>query len=266
MLTRLAAVAAAAALVGGGFNGNAAWRLLVMQVRLGPRPAGSATEARLARRLRALLPHGRFEPVPGGLRNVVGVVPGRDPRRYVVVGAHFDTKQLPGFVGADDGASGVAVVTELARELRPRELRPTVYFVLFDGEEAPPGSSSFLAGGDRGSRVAAKAFRHAQAMILLDMIGDRNLSIPREASSDMQLWARLRAAARAVGTGRYFPPVTVPVIFDDTTPFEREHVPSIDLIDFTYPCWHRRCDDLAHVSEASLEVVGRTVLELLRTL
>ena len=75
--------------------------------------------------------------MPGGLRNVVGFVPGRDPSRTVVVGAHYDTKDLPGFVGANDGAGGTALVVELARTVKPRELRPSVVFILFDGEESP---------------------------------------------------------------------------------------------------------------------------------
>ena len=94
---------------------QAAWSRLVRQVRLGPRPAGSPASRKLATQLKAELPNGRFQAVPGGLRNVVGFVPGRDPSRTVVVGAHYDTKDLPGFVGANDGAGGTALVVELAR-------------------------------------------------------------------------------------------------------------------------------------------------------
>ncbi|MDP9491534.1 MAG: M28 family metallopeptidase, partial [Actinomycetota bacterium] len=136
----------ALALAGGGgtapvdrFDERAAFELLREQVRLGPRPAGSPASRKLAERLRRLLPRGRFQAVPGGLRNVIGVVPGRNPARTVVVGAHYDTKDIPGFVGANDGASGTATVVELARSIRPRQLRPTVVFILFDGEEAPRG-------------------------------------------------------------------------------------------------------------------------------
>src|SRR5947199_91176 len=78
------------------FNGGAAWRLLKWQVELGPRPAGSPASRRLARRLKRLLPHGHYQRVPGGLRNVVGKVPGRT-RSYVIVGGHYDTKDLPRF-------------------------------------------------------------------------------------------------------------------------------------------------------------------------
>src|SRR3954451_11961899 len=87
------------------FDSHAAWRLLKRQVALGPRPAGSPPSRRLARELRRLLPHGRYQSVPGGLRNVTGKVPGRS-RSYVVVGAHYDTKDIPGFAVANDGASG----------------------------------------------------------------------------------------------------------------------------------------------------------------
>ena len=78
------------------FDGPAALQLVALQLRYGPRPAGSAADRRLGLKLRSLLPHGRFQPVPGGLRNVVATVPGRDPSRYVVVGAHYDTDAVPG--------------------------------------------------------------------------------------------------------------------------------------------------------------------------
>ena len=250
------------------FDEARAFAHLRAQVALGPRPAGSAPSRVLAERLRRELPNGRFQAVPGGLRNVVGSVRGRDPRRVVVVGAHYDTEELAGFVGANDGASGTAVVVELARTLRPRTIRPTVVFVLFDGEESPPGAddSRFEEVALRGSKVAAAAYRNAEAAIVLDMIGDRRLSIPREANSNLRLWARLRTAAKRVGAGRAFPPEARGAIVDDHVPFIRAGVPAIDLIDFTFACWHRTCDDMSAVSAASLDAVGETVLELLRTL
>jgi Peptidase family M28 len=247
------------------FDSAAAWKLLREQVELGPRPAGSATSLQLARRLRDLLPHGHFESVPGGLRNVVGTVPGREPG-YVVVGAHYDTKDIPGFVGANDGAGGTAVVTELARTIeRPRH---TLKIVLFDGEESPRGTPDrlFAKRGLRGAKVAARRYRHARAMVLLDFVADRDLRIPREGSSDPDLWRGLRAAARAVGVGRHFPADVQGTIYDDHLPFLREGVPSIDLIDFDFPCWHRRCDDLSAVSERSLDATGEAVRRLLASL
>jgi glutaminyl-peptide cyclotransferase len=247
------------------FDSAAAWRLLADQVELGPRPAGSEASRRLAERLRELLPNGRFQAVPGGLRNVIGTVQGREPG-YIVVGAHYDTKDIDGFVGANDGAGGTAVVTQLARTVkRPRH---TIHFVLFDGEETPRGvdDSEFAEKGLRGSKVAARRFRRARAMVLLDFVADRRLRIPREDLSNLRLWGRLRAAARDVGTGRTFPDAPQGAIQDDHLPFLRVGVPSIDLIDFDFPCWHRRCDDLDAVSERSLDASGETVLELIRNL
>jgi glutaminyl-peptide cyclotransferase len=250
------------------FNERRAFALLREQVELGPRPAGSQSSRTLAERLRTLLPNGRFQPVPDGLRNVIGVVRGRNPRRTVVVGAHYDTKDLPGFVGANDGASGTATVVELARTIKPRQLRPTVVFILFDGEESPKGTpdNEFERYGLRGSKVAAGAYRKAEAMILLDFVGDKDLSTPREANSNRALWAKLRAAAKRTGNARHFPPATSGAVIDDHVPFLRQGVPSIDLIDFDFACWHRTCDDLSSVSTKSIDATGETVLELLRSL
>jgi Zn-dependent M28 family amino/carboxypeptidase len=207
--------------------------------------------------------------VAGGLRNVVGEVRGRDPHRLVIVGAHYDTKDQPGFVGANDGAAGTAVAVELARVLARRRARPTVRFVLFDGEEAPRGvpDVEFEAKGLRGSKAAAATYaKRARAMILLDFVGQRGLRLRRESSSDGRLWSRLRRAARRAGVGRVFPPGAQGTILDDHTPFVERGVPSIDLIDFDYPCFHRNCDDLSRISVRSLDATGESVLGLLRTL
>jgi glutaminyl-peptide cyclotransferase len=248
------------------FDEKAAFAFLKRQVALGPRPAGSRDSRKLAAILKASIPGGRYQAVPGGLRNVIGTVPGRNPRRVVVVGAHYDTKDIPGFVGANDSASGTAVVRELARTIGPRTVRPTLVFIFFDGEESPRGSDNFERDGLRGSKVAARAFSHAEAMVLLDFVGEKNLSLPRESFSNRRLWARLRAAARRVGAGRTFPPRAGSYVSDDHIPFIRAGVPAIDLIDFEFPCFHRPCDDLSVVSAASLDAVGETMIEFLREL
>jgi hypothetical protein len=247
------------------FDGAAAFELLREQVELGPRPAGSPQSLKLARRLRRIVPHGRFQRVPGGLHNVIGTVRGREPG-YLVVGAHYDTKDIPGFVGANDGASGTAVVAQLARTIR--RPRHTIHFIFFDGEEAPRGvpDRQFEKYGIRGAKVAAPRFAEARAMVLLDFVGDRDLSIPREGNSDPALWRKLRAAARRVGAGRVFPASNFGEVSDDHIPFIRAGVPSIDLIDFDFPCWHQTCDDLSAVSEKSVDAVGETIYELVRTL
>jgi glutaminyl-peptide cyclotransferase len=252
------------------FDSARAWRHLRFQVALGPRPAGSPQLAKLAAYARARLPRGRYESVPGhpGLRNVVGRIPGRKPA--VVVAAHYDTKDIPGFVGANDGASGTAAVLELARAMREIERpkgAPELRFVLFDGEEATDDAKPFLESGARGSR--AYAARHAdevRALVLLDFVAEAGeMRIPYEAGSDPRLWSRLRAAAQRVGSGAAFPDATRGEVLDDHTPFMRRGIPAIDLIDFTFPCWHQPCDDLSAVSERSLDLSGEAVLELLRT-
>lgn len=250
------------------FDAGAALASVRRQVAIGPRPAGSPESRALAERIRRSLPAGRFQPVPGGLRNVVGAIPGRARVRPVVIGAHYDTKDIPGFVGANDGAAGVAVLTQLARSVRPRRLRRPLVLVAFDGEESPRGtpSSEFERRGLRGSRAIAPSLRDAHAMILLDFVGQRGLRIPREANSNRALWRRLRAAARRAGVGAVFPARSVGGVLDDHLPFRDEGVPAIDLIDFTYPCFHRRCDDVAQISQRSLDATGETVLQLLPTL
>lgn len=247
------------------FSETGAMHWVRLQLAYGPRPAGSPAARKLSARLHSLLPHSRYEAVPGGLRNVIGVVPGKDRRDVIVVGAHYDTKDIPGFLGANDGAAGTAILMELARHLTPGTLHPTLVFALFDGEESPDDTpdSEFEQTGLRGSKVAARAYRHARAMILLDFVGNANLRIPREASSDADLWAELRDAAARVGAASAFPPATGLDILDDHTPFEALGVPSIDLIDFNYPCYHQLCDDLSHVSGKSLDEVGETVRALL---
>lgn len=276
---RLLAPLAVAILVGGvglagspsqrvdRFDEDAAWAFLVRQVELGPRPAGSPASRRLGAILRTSIPRGNFQRVPGGLRNVVGTVPGREPGRFVVIGAHYDTKDLPDFVGANDGASGVAVVRQLARTIRPRSIRPTLVFVFFDGEETPRGvpDSQVLRKGLRGSKVAARAFRRAEAMILFDLVGDPKLRILRDTRADPRLWSRLRAAAARVGTTNNFPERRTEVL-DDHVPFAQAGVRTLPLIDLGFRCWHKPCDDLSAVSRESLDAVGETVFDLLKQL
>jgi glutaminyl-peptide cyclotransferase len=248
------------------FDADRAFADLRRQVEMGPRPAGSPASRRLARWLRSRVPNGRYQQVPGGLRNVVGSIRGRG--EPILVAAHYDTKDLPGFVGANDGAGGTAAVLEVARALR-RANRPAsappIRFVLFDGEESPDDRLDFYRTGVRGSKFYAR--RHAartRAVILLDFVAERGrMRIPREASSDPELWAQLRAAARKVGAGATFPDDEVGGVLDDHTPFIRRGVPAIDLIDFTFPCFHRTCDDMSAVSARSLDHAGETVVQLL---
>ena len=249
------------------FNGAGAFALLREQVlEYGWRPAGSPALRRLAVRLRALMPRGRFEAIPGQprLRNIVATVPGRRPA--ILVAAHYDVEEAPeGHVGANDGAAGTAAVVTLARAYaqakRPRGARE-LRFVLFDGEEEPAGCTPFEACGLRGSRAYAK--RHASdisSLVLLDYIAEkRGLSFPREQGSDPALWSYLRRAGAAVGVGALFPAETFPgTIIDDHTPFTQRGVRAIDIIDFFYAQRDSLADNLAAVSQRSLDAVGEAV-------
>lgn len=257
------------------FDAAAALALARRQVeRYGQRPAGSAQLRRLAEDLRRRLPHGRFEALPGqrGLRNVVGRLPGRKPA--LVFAAHYDTLTTPrGFVGANNGAAGTAIVVQLAHDLakrvRPRGSAQELRFVLFDGEEPPSGlpeeQSDFAKTGLRGSRAYAAAHHDIDAVVLLDYVGHRGLRLPREGSSTPALWVRVRAAARAVGVGSVFPQAVGPRITDDHTPFLQRRIPAVDLIDWSYP-GHSLADRLDQLSLRSFDAVGETLVELVRRL
>ncbi|MDA0163251.1 M28 family metallopeptidase [Solirubrobacter ginsenosidimutans] len=256
------------------FDERRAWSLIELQVAAGQRPAGSRQLRRLAVRLRDRMPGGRFEAIPGqpGLRNVVARLPGRRPG--IVVGAHYDTLVKPkGFVGANNGAAGSAIVVELSRALsrmpRPRNARE-VTFVLFDGEEPPSGlpedDPDFANSGLRGSRAYVRAHPDETAqMILLDYVGNRGLRLPREGTSDVPLWNALRAAAGAVGQQSVFPDETGTAIIDDHTPFLETRVPAIDLIDWSYP-GHTLQDGIDQLSPKAIDAVGESVLELVTRL
>jgi peptidase M28-like protein len=253
------------------FDAGRAFSLIDAQVAAGQRPAGSERLRNVAETLRSLMPGGRFEPFASscpqqGLRNIVSVAPGAKPA--ILVGAHYDTEWHPkGFVGANDGAAGTAAVVELARSL-PAELPPghrEVRFVLFDGEEDPPGCADqdFEFCALRGSRAYAAAHRgEVGQMILLDYIANRGARIPREQNSSPPLWDELRAAADRVGAEGTFPPGDANPIIDDHIPFLEQGIPSIDLIDFSYPYADTVQDTPDKLDEEVLDDVGETTADL----
>jgi glutaminyl-peptide cyclotransferase len=258
------------------FDAGRAFTDLERQVAFGPRPSGSRANLRTARWIAAQLRGAGVQDVriQHPWRNVVGTIPGGQPGS-IVLGAHFDTKDVPGFVGANDGASGVSVILEIARDLAGdgRLDGPSVNVALFDAEEAR-GDRPFERDGTRGSRQyvrlarnggrqATPALRLIRAMVLLDMVGDCDLAIPREASSDPELYARIAAA------GPPFGGATAPVL-DDHVPFLDAGIPAVDLIDFDYgpgrspgAYWHTTQDNLDHVCADSLGAVGEAVLATL---
>ena len=257
------------------FDAARAWEHLRQLVAIGPRPAGSAgvrqARAYLTRQLRALglmvqeqpfiatTPLGRVEMI-----NLVVRLAGRRADRILFTG-HYDTKLFRDqvFVGASDGASSAAFLVELARVLstRPREF--TYDLVWFDGEEAV---IEWRAGDHTyGSRYYVDAERRAKtlasirAMILVDMIGDRDLTIRRDTYSTPWLTDIIWAAARRAGHGRVFLDEETRVE-DDHLPFLEAGVPAVDIIDLDYAAWHTAGDDLSAVSQQSLQVVGDVLL------
>jgi Zn-dependent M28 family amino/carboxypeptidase len=199
------------------------------------------------------------------MANIVAVLPGRRPD-VIMLGGHYDTKQFKEFrfVGANDAGSSTALLIELARRLAAAPRDYTYWLVWFDGEEAFVAWSEpdSLYGSRRLAADLARARQLPRAMILVDMIGDRDLAIRREAHSTTWLTAIIWEAAARLGYGRHFLRDTIPVE-DDHVPFLRAGVPAALLIDFDFPAWHTAADTLDTVSAQSLTVVGEVLLEAL---
>ena len=194
-------------------------------------------------------------------------MPGRLPAILVV--AHYDTTDVPGYLGANNSATGVGAVIAIAKALASDPQvrgRRAVRFLLTDGEEAPAGwSGGFYSSGLRGSRAYADAHaKEIQEAIVLDFIALRDEELRRDGSADPALWGRLRSAALRSHTLDLFPDSVQDSVLDDHTPFLRAGIPAVDLIDFDYPCWQKVCDDLSQVSQPNLTRVGSTVLALVR--
>ena len=260
------------------FDAERAFSDLRAQVEIGPRPSGTPAARRTAQLIVAALSDAGVSRVriQRPYANVVGTIPGSAPGT-VVVGAHYDTKsRIPGFVGANDGASGVAVLLELARALPNPLPGPAVQLVFFDAEEARDdrsfesdgtrGSNQYVAYARRGEQGSV-AIDRIRAMVLFDMVGDCDLQIPLERFSDPSLYRRFADAATSLdGTpapfqGRGFP------IEDDHLPFAQAGIPALDLIDFDYgpgpppgAYWHTPKDTIDHVCAQSLELVGEAAL------
>lgn len=268
-----------------GFDAERAFRDLEAQVEIGPRPAGSPESRETVRLIAARLKQAGADDVSVQRphRNVVARLPGTQPET-IVVGAHHDTKDIPGLVGANDGASGVAVVLELARVLAPQAPLdgPSVSFTLFDAEEArgerpfdedgTRGSQQYVSLAENGGGQGSPPLDEIQAMILFDLVGDCDLQIPRESSSDEELYDKFAKAAREVnGTGSPEPfEGETAAIGDDHVPFLAAGVPALDIIDFTYgsdetpgPFWHTTEDTLDKVCPESLDAVGEPAVRVL---
>jgi glutaminyl-peptide cyclotransferase len=263
-----------------GFDEQRAMRDLKAQVEFGPRPAGSEANREMTEFLAERLREAGVDDVgiQSPLRNVVGVIPGEE-EGAIVIGAHHDTKdEIPGFVGANDGASGVAVVLELARVLAPRVDGPSVHIALFDAEEArgdrpfdvdgARGSGQYVRYSQRGGRQGSPPADRIRAMVLFDLVGDCDLQVPRETNSSPELYGLFQDAAESLQDGDPAPFAgVVPPILDDHIPFDEAGIPAVDLIDFTFgpggspgAYWHTPQDTLDKVCPESLASVGRAAL------
>jgi hypothetical protein len=268
------------------FDSGKAYEHLRQMVSIGPRPAGSValrqTRAYITRQLAAAGLTVQEQPftaqTPNGPVDMINLavrLPGRRADRILFTG-HYDTKlskDFP-FVGASDAASSAAFLIELARVLKDRPREFTYEFVWFDGEEATcwewdqcsrPGAPDNTYGSRYYVQAAKKAnaIPALKAMILVDMIGARDLKLQRDGYSAAWLNEILWAQAKKLGYASTFLDLDTK-IEDDHLAFVDAGIPSVDLIDLNdYPQWHTKDDDLAHVAARSLQIVGDVVLAAL---
>jgi glutaminyl-peptide cyclotransferase len=268
-----------------GFDGARAYEDLRQIVAIGPRPAGSAgaesTRTYIRQQLSAVGLRAQDQSFvaqtplgPVKMTNLRVTIPGTGTGAgRLLIGGHYDTKLFRdiSFVGANDGGSSTAFLIELGRVLKARKNAVTVELLFLDGEE----SSGEWQGNDHtyGSRHYVEAARKdgtlkdLRAFILVDMIGDRELLIKREARSTPWLTDIIWGTAKRLKR---------PEFSDESTPIEDDHlsflqagVPAVDLIDLEYytrsgsVAWHTREDTLDNVSVRSLEAVADVLLSAL---
>ncbi len=264
------------AAAGSRFDASRALAHAAAIASLGPRPGGSGAERRAADYIEAELRKMGFEPVvedvplPNGTmsRNVIATLPGASSRRVVVLGAHFDTK--PGSPGANDNASGVGVVLELARQLRANPPAGTIRFVFF-------GSEEFLAGvkGDahhQGSRHDAASLSAAErantaAVISVDMVGYGTDFHARTMLRGPQLASdALRDYAKSQGIRLGFEKDLGRTGWSDHEPYELLGIPAVWLQWHEDPTYHTPRDVAGHLRRRPVDVTGRLLLGYLESL
>lgn len=266
--------------------------------KLGPRPSGSPA---MQKQREMLVGHfraagGRVTSQPFQIRDrrtgemvrmenlIVEWHPDRSDR--VLLGAHYDTRPFPdrdpaeprgAFIGANDGGSGVAVLMELAGAMRSITGGVGVDFVLFDAEEYVFGPRDpYCLGSNHFARQYAAAGRQSRTYgyrcgVILDMVADKNLEIWQEEHSVS--WPDTRPVVDAIwGVAarlqvREFVPRPKYTVEDDHVPLRMiARIPTCDVIDFDYPQWHTTQDTPEHCAAASLDAVGRVILQWLREL
>jgi hypothetical protein len=252
------------------FNGQRAYQDVLAQVAFGPRVPDSLAHAEIItyiqNELRKTGWQAQIQDTTWqgfAIRNIIASRTDQTPQ--IILGAHYDSRMLadqdpgPGrfapVPGANDGASGVAVLLELARTL-PKD-SPPAWLVFFDAED-----DGGIAGRDwiMGSQafVAALPF-HPRAAIIVDMVGDADLNIYIERNSNAALVAEIWGQAARLGFAQQFIPIVKYSMEDDHTPFLKAGIPAVDIIDFDYPYWHTAADTPDKVSPKSLQIVGETL-------
>lgn len=268
------------------FNGSAAFEEVRRFVAIRPRDATTPGAERAARYLRDRLQElgvaaewDEFQDVcpigTGVFRNVIARIPGKG-RGLLILGGHYDTKAGIGedFEGANDSGSSTGVLLELARHLASGPAWPwEIRIVFFDGEEAMHryGPHDGLHGSRHMARqlVESGQASNVVAMILLDMIGDRDLTVTIPRNGTPWLIAEVFEAARKEGLRQYFSLYPHRIV-DDHDPFLAAGMPAVDLIDFQFGSapgrndyWHTPEDRMDKIAPESLEIVGRVVVRLL---
>jgi Zn-dependent M28 family amino/carboxypeptidase len=263
------------------FSGERAYQDVLAQMEFGPRFPGSPGHQQVQAWIRSeleaagwLVEEQRVEMMGQTIINLVAKETAElDPEKpWIIIGAHYDTRlhadndmdvdkmELP-VPGANDGASGVAVLTELARSL-PREKPNQVWLVFFDAED-----NGRIAGWDwiMGSSAFVSALdEKPDAAVIVDMIGDADLNIYYEKNSDPELAGAIWSIAAEAGYGNVFIPEAKYRITDDHIPFIEAGIRAVDIIDFDYPYWHTTQDTADKVSAESLLAVGETLWQWLQ--
>lgn len=255
-------------------------------VALGPRVSGTAGTEKaalyLCRRLQEMGMEAELDvfrdPAPGGpviFRNVLGRLPGAGTN-WIVLVSHYDTKHgiAPDFAGANDSGSSTGLLLELGRQLGAAPACPANILLAFlDGEECRVryGKHDGLHGSRRLAQTLVKDGRAqaTRAVIVIDMIGDRDLTLtmPRNITPALGSLAMRAAAAE---NARHLCRLLPTAILDDHQPFLDAGIPAVLLIDFEYGSapgandyWHTPADALDKLSAASLQTVGRIVIRML---
>ena len=256
------------------------------QVEIGPRISGSAELAKTREYMVGLLKsYGLnvkidefISSTPIGEKKMVNItaeLPG-ESSDVIIIASHYETKFFKDmqFVGANDPASSVATLLELARVLGTgdHKRKNTYWLVFFDGEEAFCGSWDECSKPDApdntyGSRYYVSQLQkqneleRVRAMVLLDLMGYKNLELGRDSLSTKWLQDIIWNTGRELGHKKIFVDREEGVGGDDHEPFIQAGVPAVDLIQLNgYPYWHRADDTLDKVSARSMKIVGDTVL------